>query len=338
VTGAIEWIEAELDIRESNSANSLFQGMESQSWYCLPVIYQPFDGAQRLHFVDRGQILDFAFSSGGGRLLDFGPGDGWPSLSIAPMVDEVVGVDGSQRRVETCRSNARRLGIDNIRFVHVAPGQPLPFADSSFDGATAASSIEQAPAPRETLAELHRILNSRGRLRIHYESLGYYRGRAERECRLIDFVGGQTLLLAFDRHVDEEYVRHYGLLLDLTRSEVESVLSGSGAKVSFGALTPEALSSLREHLADATTWTTKHPSCGTWLRWLKEARFSSALPTYDGGWFAGRLFDQQSEPKRLRDMEAVDELLRPLVKVVTGMEAPSTSKPGVWDHWITAIK
>ena len=33
-------------------------------------------------------------------LLDFGPGDGWPSLLLAPMADEVVGVDASRRRVD----------------------------------------------------------------------------------------------------------------------------------------------------------------------------------------------------------------------------------------------
>ena len=56
---------------------------------------------------------------------------------------EVVGVEGSKRRVSVCAENAKRLGAVNVQCVFVTPGTSLPFDDESFDGVMAASSVEQ---------------------------------------------------------------------------------------------------------------------------------------------------------------------------------------------------
>ncbi len=333
----VEWIAANVELRQADPAEFLYDRMESQSGKSLAVIYEPFDGTRRAHFADRGQILDYAVTVGGGRVLDFGPGDGWPSLLMAPMVEEVVGVDGSARRVEVCTTNAAKLGIRNTQFVHVPPGEPLPFKDASFDGIAAASSIEQTPDPKATLRELCRVLKPGGRLRMHYESLGYYRGGREREVWL-NGTDAPVQLILFDRNIEEERVAHHGLSLNLPRAEVEDVFARAGAEPSYAALTPGVLGELCDHLGDAVTWTTQHPSCSTWLRWLAEAGFSSAKPSYDGGWFAGRLFDGLSESGRPAGMAAVDKLLRPLVEVVVTMAAPSVAPAGEWDPWITAVK
>lgn len=333
--GALAWIRAHVELRETNSAEALYDHMESQSGRSLPPIYVPFDGRQRGHFIDRGQILDFAISTGGGRVLDFGPGDGWPSLLLAPMVDEVVGVDGSRRRVEVCTENAQRLGITNATFVYAPPGDPLPSEDNSFDGVTAASSVEQTPDTKATLREIHRVLKPGGRLRMHYESLSYYRGGKEREVK----VGGEeSRILIFDRHIDEEYVRHYKLVFDLTREEIRQIVSGGDAEPTYRMLTPDVLSALCSHLRSAESWTTVHPSCQTWLAWLTAIGFRSAQAMHNGGWFAGRLYDGMGEAERPSEMQAVDEWLRPLVEVVVTMEGPATARPGQWEPWITASK
>lgn len=331
----IDWIVANLDLRPTNSADFWYDRMESQSGWSLPIVYEPFDGRERGHFTDRGQILDYAITAGGERVLDFGPGDGWPSLLIAPIVGEVVGVDGSRYRVEVCSRNAQRLGLDNAHFVHVPAGETLPFDDGSFDGVTAASSIEQTPDPKATLKELHRVLKPGGRLRIDHESLGYYRGGGEREIAIAPGAPheGPTPLMVFDRHIEEEYVRHYGLLFNLPRAQVEEILSHGGAKPSYTSLSPQALRELSKHLVEAVTYITQHPSCRTFLRLLADVGFRSARPTYSGGWFAGRLFDRLPESRRLKEMEAVDELLRPLVEVIVTVEAPCEVEPT-----ITALK
>lgn len=331
----IDWIVANLDLRPTNAAEFWYDRMESQSSWSLPVIYQPFDGRKKAHFTDRGQILDYALTAGGERVLDFGPGDGWPSLLIAPLVGEVVGVDGSRCRVEVCRCNAQRLGLDNTRFVHVPPGELLPFDDHSFDGVTAASSIEQAPDPKATLKELYRVLKPGGRLRMDYESLGHYRGGCEREIAMVPGAPGEgrTTLLIFNRNIEEEYVQHYGLLIDLPKAQVEEILSHRGAKPCYAGLSSRVLRELTKHLAEAVTYTTQHPSCRTWLRWLAEAGFRSAKPNYSGGWFARRLFDRLLECQRPKEIGAIDELLRPVVEVVVTMKAPCE-----WEPAITALK
>ena len=126
-----EWIESQLKPQLVDSVEFMYDAMESQSGFCLPIIYQPFDAAKRAHWRDRGSLFDFlcATRCKGKRVLDFGPGDGWPSLIIAPHVQEVVGVDGSQRRVSVCKENAEKLNIKNARFMYVTPGQVLSFDD-----------------------------------------------------------------------------------------------------------------------------------------------------------------------------------------------------------------
>jgi hypothetical protein len=173
---------------------------------------------------------------------------------------------------------------------------------------------------------------------MRYESLGYYQGRAEQEVNLMGTGVSPTRLTILDRNVEREHVRHFGLALDLTIAETMEILAPSRSELSYSDLTPEGLDRLRRHLLDAVSWTLQHPSCRTLLAWLGDVGFSSAMPTHDGGWFAGHLFDRLPDSRRPTTVSGVDELLRPLVEIVITMEAPSDSKVGEWDPWITAVK
>ncbi|HHT43438.1 MAG TPA: class I SAM-dependent methyltransferase [Firmicutes bacterium] len=99
-----QWIEAELAPVRTTSTALIYDDLESQSGRSLPLIYQPFDCGAPGHWADRGALFDFLYTSQseGKLVLDFGPGDGWPSLPMAPYVEQVVGVDASQRRAEVC--------------------------------------------------------------------------------------------------------------------------------------------------------------------------------------------------------------------------------------------
>ena len=275
-----DWISRELAPRPMTTEALLYDHMDSQSGRSLPVIYQAFDPADRGHWRDRGAALDFVLSTQGegGRVLDFGPGDGWPSLVIAPFVGEVVGVEGSHRRVDVCRENAARLGMANATFVYNEPGTPLPFDDGSFDAVVAASSVEQSPDPQATLVEFHRVLRLGGRVRLRYEALGRYRGGKEREAWLWAVDAATTRLVLYDRHIDEESAVQVGLTFALPkrRSQKRSApLTGSWTSTRF---TVERLDALRDAITDAGTCATRHPSGATWLRWLAEIGFARPAP------------------------------------------------------------
>jgi len=218
---AFEWIKRELRPEATDSTNFIYDHMDSQSGRILPLLYHPFDSSKRMHWCDRGSAIDYAHTTGGGKLLDFGPGDGWPSLIVASYADEVVGVDASARRVEVCSENAAKMGLDNVSFVHVPPGERLPFDKNFFDGVMAATSVEQTPDPGSALREIYRVLRQGGKFRINYETLDRYRGGKEQEIWFWPLDDSQSLLILYNRFIDSQYVDQYALTLSLSKEEAE---------------------------------------------------------------------------------------------------------------------
>lgn len=331
-TGILAWVEG-LEPRECTTDKLFYDHMESQSDRCLPIIYQPFDTTKPAHWSDRGWLFDFVHATGSGRVLDFGPGDGWPSLILAPFVDEVVGVDASRRRVDVCCENAQRLEIANARFVHVQPGNPLPFEEGSFDGIAAASSIEQTPDPYATLCELYRVLRPGGKLRVTYEALSRYRGTEERSAGLMHMGNDTCRLVVYDRQIDKERALHYALDLDLSQREALQLLTGGKEDLAYQDLTVARLERLRGHIVNALTCTLRHPSGATLVSWLKKIGFGEVRPSYAGGWYAWALCERLSEDERPQDLASLDRYLRPLVETFVQFGAPIEA-----DTPITATK
>jgi SAM-dependent methyltransferase len=330
-----QWIEEVLHPRTCSSVEFIYEDMESQSGRSLPIVYQPFEASSRGHWRDRGALFDFLYSvqGEGKRLLDFGPGDGWPSLIVAPWAAEVVGVDGSEKRVFVCTENARRLGISNAKFVYAAPDKPLPFDDESFDGIMAASAIEQTPDPHFTVGELFRVLRPGGRLRISYESLGQYSNGLERDLWLWGVDSGNCRLLLFDRDLEHERVRQYGLSYALSRDELVRLFSPDRGRLSFAQIGADRLEIIAPALTDARVCETTHPSGATLRRWLLEIGFGQVLPTHSGSAAAGALFDMIPETLRPHDLLGVDRLVSPVAKIVSQLAAPLSVDP-----MLTAVK
>jgi len=330
----LAWIDQRLRPEPATTPELIYEHMDSQSGRSLPIIYVPFDAGDRSHWHDRGDTFDYlgATRGEGRRLLDFGPGDGWPSLLVAPYAAEVVGVEAAARRVTVCRENATRLGITNARFLHVAPGEPLPFPDGSFDGAMAASSLEQSPDPRATLAEIRRVLRPAGRLRIFYESLDRYRGGREQDIWLHEMDSARCRLLVYDRHIDRERVVQYALAYDLAGEALRAML-WAGARPSFSTLSTNALEASLPHLVEARVCTTIQPTGNTWVAWLHEAGFRRVRGTVGGGEAARLLYDRLSPAQRPTDLAGVDALIRPTVAA-----ALPRPRPAHRDPMLTAVK
>jgi ubiquinone/menaquinone biosynthesis C-methylase UbiE len=280
-----------------------------------------------MHFADRGAAHDFSQAVGGGRVLDFGPGDGWPSLIIAPYIDEVIGVDASLKRVQVCTENAKRLGIANASFIRVPAGQTLPFAEGEFDGVMASSSIEQTPDPAATLAELWRVLKPGGKLRMFYEALERYRGGQERELWYWRQQDGPQFLFVCDRKIEQERVRQYRLSVDLSDEQAQAILAADGTEIDYACLTAAVLEKLVGHITDSAYCDTRHPSGAGWVRMLKEAGFREVQGTHSGSRFARQLFDRLEQRQRPPDMESIDDYLRPLIAQVIVMPKPLDGDP-----------
>jgi len=326
------WLDEEIQPKRCDT-DELYDEMESQSAFQLAEIYQPFDMGSRLHWGDEGHILDYLYATEarGSRLLDFGPGDGWPSLPLARHAREVVGVDGSQHRVQVCSGNAERLGIANARFLHVPPGDVLPLDSDFFDAATAASSIEQTPDPRGTLSELHRVLRPGGTLRCAYEALGEYRGDRELEIGVQDQPEGCSRLSITLRDIDGEMACTCKLDTDLSPASLQELVGERAALIRDKA--GDVLSQLRAHIVAARVSELRHPSGETLATWLQEIGFSQVRLTHSGGDFAGRLFDSAPEDRRPTTHAELSAWLEPLVAVVVDLSAPAATDP-----MITAVK
>lgn len=334
-----EWIEKEMQPVVCNSVEFMYDDMESQSGHCLPIIYQPFNPQNKAHWRDRGFCYDYLYATQGAgkKLLDFGPGDGWPSLIVAPFANEIFGVDGSKHRVHVCTQNAKRLGITNTTFLHITPGKQLPFDRGFFDGIMAASSIEQTPDPRLTLDELYRVLKPGGRLRMHYESLGYYADGKEQELFLEEISGQKSMLTLYDRHIKEEYAIMYKITFSLNSNDLKQHFLSEQNDISIAMITAETLSKLHNKIADIRTCRLYHPSGQTYISLLKETGFAQIAPTHNGAWAAEKLFGTIQADQKPQTMTEIDELIKPIVKVIIQMPA-LVGVAKSWDPMITAVK
>ncbi|MBD3349707.1 MAG: methyltransferase domain-containing protein [Candidatus Eisenbacteria bacterium] len=225
------WILSELSPSRSTTAELSYDRMESQSGRCLPVIYRPLDYSKRSHWQDTGLIAAFTEAlRGARRVLDIGPGDGWPCLRMARRFEQIVGVDPSPRRVRVQRENAERLHIHNVEFLEM-DAVSLDFADRTFGGVAAASSIEQTDDPERALREVFRVLKPGGRLAMVFEDYGEYFPESEGDEELrVEFADGPPALFYQARSKDPARESKYGLFLDDSGvredNELEDVLIG----------------------------------------------------------------------------------------------------------------
>jgi ubiquinone/menaquinone biosynthesis C-methylase UbiE len=110
-----------------------------------------------IHAVLLGALGDVA----GRRILDVGSGTGRLTAALAERSAEVVGVDPAPRMVTEARAKA----IPGAMFM-VASAESLPFADASFDAATASFTLHHWRDAEVGLAELGRVVRPGGHVAI----------------------------------------------------------------------------------------------------------------------------------------------------------------------------
>src|SRR3970040_1597937 len=78
------------------SARALYELMPLWSGGNLPFVDVSYDPRREAHWADAARVADYAAAlpAGGTRILDCGPGDGWPALPLADALPgaRIVGV------------------------------------------------------------------------------------------------------------------------------------------------------------------------------------------------------------------------------------------------------
>jgi ubiquinone/menaquinone biosynthesis C-methylase UbiE len=98
----------------------------------------------------------------GWRVLDVGCGTGTLTVALARRSARAIGVDPAPRMVAQARA---KQGCAPVTFI-VGSAEALPFADSSFDGATASMTVHHWRDAERGLAEVARVLRPGGRAAI----------------------------------------------------------------------------------------------------------------------------------------------------------------------------
>ena len=100
----------------------------------------------------------------GDVLLDVGCGTGAAVRDAARTVTRAVGFDLSAGMIEKARERAR--GIDNAEFEVGDVSGRFPFDDGDFTALVCTTAFHHFPRPRDTVAEMFRVLGPGGRVVI----------------------------------------------------------------------------------------------------------------------------------------------------------------------------
>jgi ubiquinone/menaquinone biosynthesis C-methylase UbiE len=180
------------------------------------------------------RVREFVLPQGTERVVDVGTGAGALALALAPLVQEVVGVDRVPELLALARERASAFG--NVELVE-ADAAALPFPDSFFDLAATMRTLHHVPRPELVIAELTRVTRRGGRVLV-IDQLGpvdplesfavdrFERARDSAHTRLLPEIDlrhlfeANSLVLLRERYDDER--RELGAYLDLADCEGEA--------------------------------------------------------------------------------------------------------------------
>ncbi len=108
-------------------------------------------------------VVELAALTADDRVLDIGCGPGAAVRAAAPLVEEAVGADPSDRMLRMARRRSRALS--NVRY-HQAPAHHLPFGDDVFTAVWTVHSMHHWGDEEAGVSEVLRVLASGGRFLV----------------------------------------------------------------------------------------------------------------------------------------------------------------------------
>ena len=304
------WLWDNLKPEVSNSAAQTYENMAQQGAGKLPVINQPLDLSDPVHFRDEAQIQQIiALVKDSREVLDIGCGDGWPSLRIAPAVRSLTGIDASSRRIDTTRANAEHLALTNVKF-QVMSAAELDFADGSFGAVVAASSIEQTEDPLKVMSQVFRVLRPGGKFFVLYEALDASQTRPiVEEVNLREHPDGSLGWHYTLKHKAPAWERDYLVRFNNT-PDIAAVFMTTRDTISRIGNSPSQIPEIglqflegnKVSIQGCTFYELEHFSAHTMIESLEDVGFTQVRSVYS----AGRLADTalpDLEPALLKDRQ-----------------------------------
>jgi ubiquinone/menaquinone biosynthesis C-methylase UbiE len=108
-------------------------------------------------------VVELAALDSEDRVLDIGCGPGAAVRAAAPLVEEAVGADPSDRMLRMARRRSRAL--PNVRY-YQAPAHQLPFADDLFTAVWTVHSMHHWGDEAAGISEVRRVLTSGGKFLV----------------------------------------------------------------------------------------------------------------------------------------------------------------------------
>ena len=140
--------------------------IQRYGWDLAAVDYESLWQAQLAEAQDA--LLALASPAVGERVLDIACGTGLVSIEAARAVSPsgyVLGIDLSERMIDTAEQRARELKLSNCKFSRM-DAETLALPDASFDIALCALGLMYMPDPEQALREMHRVLRPGGRVSL----------------------------------------------------------------------------------------------------------------------------------------------------------------------------
>jgi len=102
--------------------------------------------------------LDLGGFNKGDNILEVGCANGVYTFEFARMGFDMTGLDLSPKNIEVAKERAKKMNINNVKFLVGDAERLSMFSDNTFDGAISFSTLRYVPNPQKAINEIYRVI------------------------------------------------------------------------------------------------------------------------------------------------------------------------------------